>query len=158
MRGLLLLLLALPAPAAALSCLPWDIRAAYWRHADAAETYVLALGRFSALREPFHDRAKDVVIWQATFTGHRASARAFDRPFTAEVTIEDRLFTGIAGGERLPGELARGLPGLTGLVFLRQTPGGYVVTTALCEPVVDTDPTHVRPALDCLNRRSCPRR
>jgi hypothetical protein len=151
-------MLMLPASqAAALSCIAYDIREAFWRHADAPDTYLLAHGRFSELRDPFHDTQNDQVIWQATFVGNSASRRAFDQPFSAEVTITNRLFTGIAGGESTPDGLAQGLPGLEGLVFLRETLGGYVIETALCEPVIDTDPANVPRALDCLNGHRCAR-
>lgn len=160
MRGALALIvaLALPGPALALSCLPPDIRAAFWRHADAPDPYVLALGAFTDLRDPNYDMDADTVTWQATFAGHKASSRAFDQPFTSEVTIRDRLFSEIAGGGGDPLRLGQGLPGLTGLVFLRVTPGGHAVETALCETIIDTDPAHVEPALDCVNGRNCPRR
>jgi hypothetical protein len=143
--------------AAALSCMPFGIRDAYWRHADAPENYVLVHGRFSVLRDGRHDTAQDQVIWKATFTGMSASARAFDQPFSAEVTITDHLFTGIAGGDYPPDALAKGLPGLEGLVFLRETADGAAIETALCQPIIDTEPADIGPALDCLNHRNCPR-
>lgn len=159
MRGALALILALalPGPVLALSCQEPDIHRSWWQHADAPETYVLALGAFTDLRDPDYDMDADTVTWQATFAGHTASARGFDQPFATSVTIRDRLFSQIAGAGGDPLRLGRGLPGLTGLVFLRQTADGHALDTALCVPVIDTDPAHVGPALECLNGRRCPR-
>jgi len=151
-------MLALPSSqAAALSCMKYDIRQAWWAHVDAPQTYVLVRGSFSDLRDPHHDRANDQVIWRATFAGMKASARAFDQPFAAEVTITHHLFSVIAGGDGSPDALGQGLPGVEGLVFLRKTAGGHAIDTALCVPIIDTDPANVGPALDCLNGRRCPR-
>ena len=62
--------LALPAqPAAALACQVYDLRAAFWRHVDAPDTYLLVYGGFSDMHDPRHDKAADTVTWQATFTG-----------------------------------------------------------------------------------------
>lgn len=151
-------MLALPASqAAALSCMEYSIRDAFWSHDAREGTYELVYGRFSALRDRRDDRANDQVVWRATFTGFRHSARAFNQPLVTEVTITDHLFTGIAGGESSPEALANWLPGQNGLVFLKQTLRGYTAETALCEPIVDTSPASIRPALDCLNRRNCPK-
>ena len=159
MRSLALAaLMALTAgPAAALSCVVYDIRAAFWQHQDRPEVFILAHGSFGPLDQRRYDKTNDTVIWRAIFTGHQAGSRAFDQPFSVKVTINNRLFTGIAGGETDPDALASWLPGQTGLVFLRQAEGGLALDIALCEPAIDTDPANVRRALDCLNRRRCPR-
>ncbi|MGQ0566051.1 MAG: hypothetical protein ACT4OK_13415 [Gemmobacter sp.] len=158
MRAVLALLLSLAAsPAAALSCLDYDLRSAFWRHMDRPETYVLAWGNFGDLGPGRHDKAADTVTYRAFFAGNTASSRGFDQPFGADVVITDRLFSGIAGGERPVDALARGLPGVVGLVFLRRTADGYTLETGLCEPVVDTDPANKRRAVDCLNGRRCAR-
>jgi hypothetical protein len=152
------LLLALAAsPAAALSCMEYDFRTAFWRHMDAPETYVLAWGRFGDLGPGRHDGARDTVTYRAPFSGMTASSRGFDQPFAAHVTITDRLHTGIAGADYPPDALARGLPGIVGLVFLHKTGKGYALETALCVPVIDTDPANRKRALDCLNGRRCAR-
>jgi hypothetical protein len=141
----------------ALSCEEYSITAAYWRHADAPETYVLVHGTFADPRDVRHDAALDLVTWHARFSGNRASARAFDQPFSADVRVVHRLHSAIFGTESDPESAGRGLRGETGLVFLRKTADGYEVETALCVPLVDTDRSNIRRALNCLNGRHCPR-
>jgi hypothetical protein len=155
--ALCLTLVTLPDAARALACEEYSIRAAYWRHQQSADRYVLVLGQFSDLTFKRHDRAKDRVVWTARFTGHSASARAFDRPFAAQVTVIDNLYSAIDGGAPPIDRLSVTLESLRGLVFLKETASGYVVATELCVPLVDTDPAHVRPALACLAGRRCPR-
>jgi hypothetical protein len=159
MRGAVLALaLALAAgPAAALSCLEPDARGTFWQHQDRPETFVAALGRFDDLRRLSLDRKADRELWRARFVGHTASARAFDRPFAAEVTIEQPLWTLIAGGGIEPGSLARWLPGATGIVYLQRDGTGYRLTAELCRGLLDTDPASIRPTLACLAGRHCPR-
>jgi hypothetical protein len=144
-------------PAVALPCTLTTIRSEYWRYQDRPEHYVLVRGQFSDLRFRRYERRKDRTIWRATFTGFAPSSKGFDRPFTAEVTIVDRLFTGIEGGKPDPKRLRGSLAGVAGLVFLQRTGEAYLVETEFCTPILFPDPADVKPALACIAGRSCPR-
>lgn len=144
-------------PAVALPCTLTTIRSEYWRHQDRPEHFVLVRGQFSGLRFRRYERRKDRSIWHARFTGFAASSRAFDHPFTAEVTIIDRLFTGIEGGKSDPKRLRGNLAGVEGLVFLQRSGEDYLVETEFCTPILFPDPADVKPALACLAGRRCPR-
>jgi hypothetical protein len=105
-------------PALALTCETVSPQDVFWTFQDREETYVAALGAFSDLRKLRHDRAKDQVIWRATFRGHRAGDKEFDVPFVAEVEIVQPLWTAIFGPGGDTDALARTLPGQTGIVYL----------------------------------------
>jgi hypothetical protein len=153
--GLLAVLAA--GPAAALSCMVPSPQATYWRHQDAAETYVAAYGSFGGLFGFRHDRAADRVTFVATFIGHTAAGDGFTRPFEARVEIVQPLWTGIAGGGGDPKALANWLPGQTGIVYLEKTGSGYRLTADICNGLIDTDADSVKPTLRCLRGGRCPR-
>lgn len=144
-------------PATALPCTLTTIRSEFWRYHDRPEEFVLVQGSFSDLEFQRHERRKDRSIWRATFTGFSPSVRGFDRRFAAEVTLVDRLFTGLEGSNPDPKRLASVLPGVTGLVFLKRTNGRYSLETEFCAPILFTDPADVKTARDCLAGRRCPR-
>ncbi len=154
----------LPGPAAALSCAEYSVTDTYWYHTDRPETFVLALGTFqdfqlikatSAKALP-QDASQGHSVYSARFEGFRASANAFDQPFSTEVTLAFPDFSAIGGGSDTA-ELAIMLPGMTGLVWLMETSRGYEATVELCTIFIDPDPASVKPALDCLGGRHCPR-
>lgn len=158
MRLALAAVLALAAgPAAALSCMAPSPQGTYWRHQDAAETYVAVYGGFGPLRGFRRDRAADRVYWTATFTGRTAQGATFSRPFDARVEIVHPLWTGIAGGGIDPQDVARWLPGQTGIAYLERTATGYRLTADICQGLIDTDPASVAPTLACLQGGRCPR-
>jgi hypothetical protein len=144
-------------PAAALSCLAPSAEGAFWRHQDAAGSYVAAYGRFGPLRGFRLDRSRDRATFTATFTGHTAAGGAFAAPFAARVEIVQPLWTGIAGGDADPRRLAAWLPGQTGIVYLQRRGRGFRVVADICAGVIDTDPLHVEPTLACLSGGRCPR-
>jgi hypothetical protein len=146
-----------PATGQALDCAAPSFARDFWSYKASPETYEAVYGTFSNLRNPRHDIAGDVVTWEATFTGFRASGRAFDKPLLTDVTINYMLFSDIAGGARDPGLSGSWLDGVEGVVFLQQSGEGYVATTGLCSPLIYTEPGAVATALDCLNGRRCPR-
>lgn len=154
----------LPQPVKALECLIPSIQRDYWWHKERPETYVLVLGHFSDLKRSDKSHAGDVDaspardygVWTAQFTGFRASRRAFDQPFAAEVTLIFPDFSFIAGGNDTSGEVER-LPGRIGLVWLKQVEDGYQARSGLCAEVIDIDPAHVKPALRCLRGGYCPK-
>jgi hypothetical protein len=150
--------------AAALSCADYSIRDAYWTHEASPETYLLVQGSFTnltlveavATAETDQGIAPGKTTYAARFTGFKPSARAFDQPFEAEVTLVFPDFSMIGGG--YDSALAvDGLPGLNGLVWLRDTGAGYALTAELCAPLIDTDPGSVKPALRCLAGGYCPK-
>jgi hypothetical protein len=143
--------------AAALSCNEYDFDETYWQHMDAPDTYLLVYGGFSNLRDLRRDKANDRVVWRATFTGMKASARSFDQPFSAPVTVTVDLYSQVFEKAPDPQEMTEHLLNGTGLVFLQEAADGLAISTGLCDPAIDTDPENVRLALRCLNNRHCPR-
>lgn len=158
------LMMALPAPAIALECLVPSIPRDYWWYKEQPETYVLALGGFSDLKRSHKADLGDVQVapaldfevWTARFTGFRASRRAFDKPFEAEVTLIFPDYSVIGGGYDTSAEVER-LLGKNGLVWLKQTENGYQASSGMCSEVIDTDPASVKPALRCLRGGFCPK-
>lgn len=153
-----------PLGAAALSCLEYSIRNAYWYHHERPETYVLVHGSFSGLEQvdaAGQDltgvfAAAEAEVWTARFTGFKASNQAFDQPFEAEVTLVFPDFSMIGGGTD-SAEAVKWLPGQTGLVWLQRTDAGFRLTAEPCASMIDRDPASVKPALNCLAGRHCPK-
>lgn len=153
-----------PGAALALSCEAYSIRNAYWFHVDRAETYVLVQGAFADLKLVEKIASKTTAdaiepgrtVYSARFEGFGASPRAFDQPFTAEVTLVFPDFSFIGGGYDTAAA-AEGLAGTSGLVWLQESGSGYQAAAELCLPLIDSDPASVKPALRCLSGRSCPR-
>jgi hypothetical protein len=157
-------LVAVPLPAAAFECSEYSIQSSYWWHKEQAQVYVLANGGFTDLK-----RIKTVAsrttqdafkpgraIYSARFEGFRASLRAFDQPFTAQVTLVFPDYSFIGGGYDTSSYAGR-LAGSSGLVWLQEDGSGYQVTADLCLPLIDTDPASVKPALRCLRGGHCPK-
>lgn len=159
-----IVMLLTPGTALALTCEQYSIRNAYWLYSDRAETFVLAQGAFTELKlvEKVATRSTadatepGRTVYSARFEGFRASRRAFDQPFTAEVTLVFRDFSFIGGGYDTAAA-AEGLAGTFGLVWLQENGSGYQVAADLCLPLIDTDPASVKPALRCLSGGYCPR-
>jgi hypothetical protein len=90
-----LALAALAAPASALSCRPWTPVDAYLAAANASARYAVVQGHLK-----FDERRLPKVNWDrqgdtpprteipARFTGKMLSRSGFDRPFSADVTLE----------------------------------------------------------------------
>jgi hypothetical protein len=156
--GFLVALVALsPVPAVALSCSEYSIRAAYWSYEWRDEPYLLAYGSFSEIRRAFPGDRKRAHIFQARFSGHTASRRAFDQEFKAQVLLDFREAAMITGDPGLPEGLSKHFSGETGLIWLEKTLEGYSARHNLCWPLVDTDPASVKPALQCLRGGHCPK-
>ena len=159
-----LMMILAPEVAFALSCEAYSIRSAYWFHANRAETFVLAQGTFSNLKLVEKVETKNTTeaiepgrtIYSARFDGFLASQQVFDQSFTAEVTLVFPDFSYIGGGYDTAAA-AEGLAGTSGLVWLQETRSGYQVAAELCLPLIDTDPTSVKPALRCLRGGNCPK-
>jgi hypothetical protein len=148
---------SIPLPALALDCAVPSFTRDFWSAQNSAEVYEVVYGRFSNGHNATYDQANDVVFWDATFEGFRASSTAFDLPLTTSVRIEDYLFSDIAGGARAANTTQAWMDGLEGVVFLRQSPAGYRISTELCDPFIYVEPENIAQALDCVNRRRCPR-
>lgn len=157
-------LVAVPLPAAALECDEYSIQSTYWWYKERAEVYVLAQGAFTDLKLIKAVRSRATAnefepgqeIYSARFEGFRASRRAFDQPFTAEVTLVFPDFSFIGGGYDTSAAAER-LAGVSGLVWLQQDGSRYQLSAELCLPVIDTDPASVKPALRCLRGGHCPK-
>lgn len=145
-----------PLPALALSCAEYSIRDSYWYRDAQAASYVLVLGSLSDLVRTSATGPNGAEVWTARFQGHKASTRAFDQPFEAEVRLVFPDFSLIGGGYDTAAA-AEWLPGQTGLIWLKLTDGGHELTAELCQPLVDTDPASIKPALNCLAGRWCPK-
>lgn len=154
----------LPEAATALSCAEYSISDTYWYHQERPETFVLAQGAFldlELIEAMKSDYTKDPVqngrtVYSARFEGFLASAKGFDKAFSAPVTLIFPDFSLIGGGYDTAA-IADNLPGTTGLVWLMETDGFYQATAGLCDVFIDTDPASVKPALDCLSGRRCPK-
>ncbi|MGL5009836.1 MAG: hypothetical protein ACRC6I_08130 [Paracoccaceae bacterium] len=144
-------------PAFALDCAVYDLTSAFWGYQNNPATFELVYGVVSDLHNPRHNRADDTVTWDATFTGFRASANAFDRPMLTELAIVDVLGTGIIESDPEPMRMSEWVQREPGLIFLQQSGDGYSATSSFCWSMVDTDPANVALALDCLNGRRCPK-
>jgi hypothetical protein len=146
-----------PMTAQALDCAAPSFVRDYWDYKAWPDTYEVVYGSFSNLRNGRRDVASDALIWDATFTGFRASARAFDQPLLTDVTINYLLFSEIAGGARDPSISGSELEGVEGVIFLQQSATGYIATSGLCRQFIYNDPVDVTAALNCLNGRNCPK-
>lgn len=155
-------LVAVPLPAASLECDEYSIQSSYWWHKEQAEVYILANGSFTQLKRIKTVASRSTAdafepgraIYSARFEGFRASRRAFDQPFTAEVTLVFPDYSFIGGGYDTSSYAER-LAGTSGLVWLQEDGSGYQVTADLCTPLIDTDPASVKPALRCLRGGQC---
>jgi hypothetical protein len=146
-----------PLPARALDCAEYNLESDFWGHKNRPETFELVYGAFSDLRNPRFDAAADTATWDATFNGFRGGERAFDIPLQTQVTIADRLGTGILEDNPDPMRLGTTMDAQAGLVFLEQSTAGYLATTSYCWPMINPNPDDVARALDCLNGRRCPK-
>ena len=154
----------LPGAAEALSCDEASVRDLYWYHEEQADSYVLVHGEFIEFQQTdvYTVDSDDIweptrfEVWRATFRGFSASQRAFDRAFEAEVTLTFPDNSFIAGASS-PEDILRWLPDEVGLVWLQKTTTGYELTAGLCSQLIDTDPASIRPALNCLAGRWCPK-
>jgi hypothetical protein len=157
-------IVAVPLPAAALECLEYSVQSSYWWHKEQPETYILANGLFTDVKRMKTVASRTTAdafvpgraIYSAKFEGFRASRRAFDQPFTAEVTLVFPDYSFMGGGYDTSSYLER-LPGSSGLVWLQEDGSRYQVTADLCMPLIDTDPASVKPALRCLRGGHCPK-
>jgi len=152
-------------PALALECDLQSVQSDYWWHKKSPDTYILVHGAFANLKLVEAIETADVgedirigrEVYSARFEGFRASRRAFNQPFSTDVTL---IFTdfGFLGGGYDSAWMAEKLPGKTGLVWLKETEQGYEVEPGPCDgSVVDTDPANVKPALRCLRGGYCPK-
>jgi hypothetical protein len=153
-----------PQTASALDCEVPTVQEQYWWFKEQPETYILAHGSFSdlSLQETLKSTSTDdfdplsFEIWTARFEGNLASARAFDQPFETEVTLVLPDYSHIEGAGSPTGEV-NWLEGKSGLAWMEKTDTGYRIESWLCYSILEIDPSHVEPALDCLSGRNCPK-
>lgn len=160
--------LVAPQSARALECVEYifdyELRDAYWEHQLSDKEYLLVYGalrdlEFTEKLEPESSESFDlpVEIWTAKFEGNKASPRAFDQPFVANVTISITDGTNVAGGGSAANAVGY-LQDRNGLLWLEVTDDGYHAFSGLCGSSLDEDPSHVKPALRCLRGGYCPKR
>jgi hypothetical protein len=162
--SVLVLAALLPIEAAALSleCAEYDIRTAFWEYQNDEETYLLVQGEFLDVKPAFPDDLSQADKFQARFSGYRASRRAFDRPFEADVILDFSFVAVFLEDPPSANDIARlasevsEVKGLNGLIWLVQTEAGYKAREGWCWPLIDTDPASVNPALQCLRGGICP--
>ncbi len=154
MRFLVILLMGLPLPAFALSCLPHGVSDAYIEADQARESYVPVLGDLSfdtkLLPEVDMNNQQGTpqkTLIPATFRGKALSPRGVSVPFETDVMLEVRCF-----GPWCPSPL----PGRS-LGFLLKTSDSYVLSTNACGGFLFGQPTNdqVKEAEDCLAGRRC---
>lgn len=156
MRWLVILLILIPLPALALSCLPYGVTDAYLEAKASPDAYVVVLGELQ-----FPSAAVPQVDWNkqgdvpplteipATFKGHALTQRGIDFPLRTDVTLEVEC-SGPWCPSPKPGPV---------LAFLRKTGGGsYAVSTNACGGFVFGKPTtkQITAVKDCLAGRGCP--
>ena len=150
--------------AQAMICEPQSVVADFWRYQERAEAYLPVWGKFTKISQSGKGKADlstlgaetKFSVYTATFTGFRATGTGFDDPFETEVTLVFPDFSMIGGGYDTADAVDQ-LPGLEGLVWLMQTGDGYQVTAELCSLLIDTDPAHQKPLLQCLDGGDCPK-
>lgn len=147
----------------ALECEIVSVQSDYWWHKRSPDTYILVRGAFSDLKLVEATETTEIgdetrighEVYSATFEGFRASRRAFDQPFSTEVTLIFVDF-GFLGGGSDSAWMAKKLSGTVGLVWLKETDHGYEVEPGPCDGgVLDTNPASVKPALRCLRGGYC---
>jgi hypothetical protein len=145
--------LALPAPAAALSCLRPDVRRAYQDAAKSSETYIIVLGQlaFNRLRIPKSDGTgkllQDVQL-PARLIGKALTRQGFSKPFERKITLNINCH----------GHWCANLsPDDTHLMFLRQVGQGYELDADPCTRFVFSNPDTetLRQARTCLAGGPC---
>lgn len=154
MRLLCALLLALPAPAKALSCMPYGITNAYLDAAAAKDSYVPVIGRldFDMERLPNVDwnnqqSVSQTTLIPATFKGEALSISGISQSFATDVVLEIECAGPWCPSPR-PGQM---------LGFLRKTTHSYVLTVGPCDGFHFGDPNEamVGSLNDCLRGRAC---
>ena len=155
--------LAMAGQVAALECLVSSVERDYWWYKEQPGTFALVYGQFSNLqliesvetKETSEEFQVGRQVYLADFIGFKPSRRAFDQPFSTEVTLvfPDESFI---GGGHDTSVLAEALPRKVGLVWLREMGTGYEALASSCSEIVDTDPASIKPALRCLRGGHCP--
>lgn len=154
MRICLILLMILPLPAFALSCMPHGVTNAYQEAEGADEGYVPVLGALDFdpdLLPPMdlsgQTDVPPVTLIPATFKGEALTVRGISQPFETDVVLEVQC-SGPWCPQPQPGEM---------LGFLRQTSHSYVLHTNACGGFLFGRPTteQVQQVRDCLAGRAC---
>ncbi|MEP2891570.1 hypothetical protein [Tateyamaria sp.] len=154
MRYLIFILMLLPLPAFALSCVPHSVANAYIQAANAKEAYLPVHGTldFDLNRLPQTDwenqqATPNKTLIPATFQGTALRARGKPVPVEINLTLEVRC-----AGPWCPSPK----PGDT-LGFLRETAEGYVLSTNACGGFLFGQPTKAQVATmqNCLAGRHC---
>ena len=154
MRLLVLMLMVLPLPAFALSCLPHGVTDAYLQADAAEEIYVPVLGTldFDVDLVPQVDwenqqAVPGTTLIPATFTGDVMGPRGVPAPFETDIVLEVKC-----AGPWCPSPR----PGRA-LGFLRETSHSYVLATNACGGFLFGEPSdaQITAVQDCLAGRDC---
>lgn len=125
----LLLMLAAPAPAMALSCLQPTVERSFARFDAAPESYVIVHGRLtldmddlpkSMTQDPA--RSREVKV-QAHVTGSSMTTNGFSLPFDQAVTLEVGCLGPWCGSAKSGQDI---------LAFVRKDAGGYAIEVGPC--------------------------
>lgn len=122
--------LLLSTPALALSCLPYGPVEAY-KDAEASEdAYIVVLGtlQFDESKLPkvdweHQDQTPEYTFFTGHFTGHSLGGDGFVHPFDQQIEVNVQCFGPWCGGLT---------SGYEYLAYLRQTEGGFLLTTDPC--------------------------
>lgn len=144
---LVALALALPGPAAALSCRRPDVARSYKAAAASAEAYVIVLGQLAFDPQPLPNAGKGRRI-PARLTGNAVTAHGLGAPLDMAVTLNVQCVSAWCG---------RATPGQQMLMFLRQTGVGYVLDASPCQMFHFPDPqaSDLATLRRCLAGRPC---
>ncbi len=150
-----LALALLPAPALALSCMPYFVENAYHDAETSPDAYVIVYGRLS-----FDPANLPHVDWEhqedtppdTGFAGHMTGSmltpEGFSMPFDQEIRINIQCFGPWCG---------RLVPDIAHLVFLKQTESGFLLETDPCGGFAFPEPSSdmLRSVVSCFHHGPC---
>nr|WP_275116191.1 hypothetical protein [Aliiroseovarius subalbicans] len=151
------LALCLPAPALALSCMPYHVSDAYRDAAASADAYVIVRGVLSfdegLLPKVDWEHQQDTpqnTLFEAQFDGHALTRNGFFSPFTQPIQVDVQCFgpwcSHLTSGQDY-------------LAFLKQTEGGFLLETNPCGGFAFGQPSKdmLRQVQTCQRGGRCPR-
>lgn len=156
MRNLLIALaLVLPQTAMALSCMPYSVETAYVEAREAKERYYVVRGAlsFDPRKMPKVDLERQgdtqpMTHVPAELRGKALSKSGFAVPFDHDVTLAVACFGPWCADVPLKSDV---------LVFVRNTPEGYVIATNPCGGFLfaDPNPAMIRAVKACFAGQRC---
>lgn len=149
--ALLAIALALPTPATALSCVRPDVRRAYQNAEKSADTYIIALGRleFNAARLPkTTPKGQKHVFVPARLKARSVTRTGYSSWIDQKIRLRVTCVSAWCGSAT---------PNIDTLLFLRQTPLGYVLDLGPCPTNAFANPssTQLKQLRSCMSKGPC---